>query len=116
MSLTHAGHLSLGAPVNISEKGLHVVAYGHDTATELIDYDAAQRLAQEHKPKLIISGASAYSRLIDWARFRAIADSVGAYLMADMAHYAGLIAAGLYPTPVGVAHFVTSTTHKTLRG
>jgi glycine hydroxymethyltransferase len=116
MSLPHGGHLTHGSPVNISGKWFRVVAYGLDPATELIDYDAAQRLAHEHKPKLIIAGASAYSRLIDWARFRAIADSVGAYLMADMAHYAGLIAAGLYPTPVGVAHFVTSTTHKTLRG
>jgi glycine hydroxymethyltransferase len=116
MSLPHGGHLTHGSPVNISGKWFRVVAYGLDPATELIDYDAAERLAHQHKPKLIIAGASAYSRLIDWARFRAIADSVGAYLMADMAHYAGLIAAGLYPTPVGVAHFVTSTTHKTLRG
>jgi len=116
MSLPHGGHLTHGSPVNISGKWFRVFAYGLDPATELIDYDAAERLAREHKPKLIIAGASAYSRLIDWARFRAIADSVGAYLMADMAHYAGLIAAGLYPTPVGVAHFVTSTTHKTLRG
>ncbi len=116
MSLPHGGHLTHGSPVNISGKWFRVVAYGLDPATELIDYDAAERLAQQHKPKLIIAGASAYSRLIDWARFRAIADSVGAYLMADIAHYAGLIAAGLYPTPVGVAHFVTSTTHKTLRG
>jgi glycine hydroxymethyltransferase len=116
MSLPHGGHLTHGSPVNISGKWFRVVAYGLDPETELIDYDAAERLAHQHKPKLIIAGASAYSRLIDWARFRAIADSVGAYLMADMAHYAGLIAAGLYPTPVGVAHFVTSTTHKTLRG
>jgi glycine hydroxymethyltransferase len=116
MSLPHGGHLTHGSPVNFSGKWFHVVAYGLDPATEQIDYDAAERLAHEHKPKLIIAGASAYSRVIDWARFRAIADSVGAYLMADIAHYAGLIAAGLYPTPVGVAHFVTSTTHKTLRG
>src|SRR5437762_466607 len=116
MSLPHGGHLTHGSPVNMSGKWFKVVAYGLDPVTELIDYDAAERLAQEHKPKLIIAGASAYSRVIDWARFRAIADSVGAFLMADMAHYAGLIAAGLYPTPVGVAHFVTSTTHKTLRG
>jgi len=116
MSLPHGGHLTHGSPVNISGKWFHVFAYGLNPETELIDYDAAERLAHQHKPKLIIAGASAYSRLIDWARFRAIADSVGAYLMADMAHYAGLIAAGLYPTPVGVAHFVTSTTHKTLRG
>src|SRR5437773_3097745 len=116
MSLPHGGHLTHGSPVNISGKWFRVVAYGLDPATELIDYDAAEKLAHQHKPKLIIAGASAYSRLIDWAPFRAIADSVGAYLMADIAHYAGLIAAGLYPTPVGVAHFVTSTTHKTLRG
>jgi len=116
MSLPHGGHLTHGSPVNISGKWFHVVAYGLNPETELIDYDAAERLAREHKPRLIIAGASAYSRLIDWARFRAIADSVRAYLMADIAHYAGLIAAGLYPSPVGVAHFVTSTTHKTLRG
>jgi glycine hydroxymethyltransferase len=116
MSLPHGGHLTHGSPVNLSGKWFRVVAYGLDPATELIDYDAAEQLAQEHKPKLVIAGASAYSRVIDWARFRAIADGVGAYLMADIAHYAGLIAAGLYPSPVGVAHFVTSTTHKTLRG
>ena len=116
MSLPHGGHLTHGSPVNISGKWFRVVSYGLDPATELIDYDAAERLALEHKPKLIIAGASAYSRLIDWSRFRAIADFVGAYLMADIAHYAGLIAAGLYPTPIGVAHFITSTTHKTLRG
>ncbi|HEV3239040.1 MAG TPA: serine hydroxymethyltransferase [Casimicrobiaceae bacterium] len=116
MSLPHGGHLTHGSPVNLSGKWFRVVAYGLDPETEQIDYAAAERLAHEHKPKLIIAGASAYSRIIDWARFRAIADAVGAYLMADMAHYAGLIAAGLYPSPVGVAHFVTSTTHKTLRG
>jgi glycine hydroxymethyltransferase len=116
MSLAHGGHLTHGSPVNLSGKWFHVVAYGLDPATELIDYDAAERLAREHKPKLIVAGASAYSRVIDWKRFREIADAVGAYLMADMAHYAGLIAARLYPSPVGVAHFVTSTTHKTLRG
>ncbi len=116
MSLPHGGHLTHGSPVNLSGKWFRVVAYGLVPETEQIDYDAAERLAREHKPKLIIAGASAYSRVIDWARFRAIADAVGAYLMADMAHYAGLIAAGLYPSPVGVAHFVTSTTHKTLRG
>ncbi len=116
MSLPHGGHLTHGAAVNLSGKWFRVVAYGLVPETEQIDYDAAERLAREHKPKLIIAGASAYSRVIDWARFRAIADTVGAYLMADMAHYAGLIAAGLYPSPVGVAHFVTSTTHKTLRG
>jgi glycine hydroxymethyltransferase len=116
MSLPHGGHLSHGSPVNFSGKWFHVVAYGLDPKTELIDYEAAERLAQEHRPKLIVAGASAYSRVIDWERFRKIADAVGAFLMADMAHYAGLIAARLYPSPVGVAHFVTSTTHKTLRG
>jgi glycine hydroxymethyltransferase len=116
MALPHGGHLTHGSPVNMSGKWFRVVAYGLDPATELIDYDAAERLAHEHKPKLIVAGASAYSRVIDWERFREIADAVGAYLMADIAHYAGLIAAGLYPTPVGLAHFVTSTTHKTLRG
>jgi len=116
MSLPHGGHLTHGSPVNISGKWFKVIPYGLDPATELIDYAAAERLALEHKPKLIIAGASAYSRVIDWQRFRAIADSVGALLMVDMAHYAGLIAAGLYPSPVGIADFVTSTTHKTLRG
>jgi glycine hydroxymethyltransferase len=116
MALPHGGHLTHGSPVNLSGKWFQVVPYGLHAETELIDYDAAERLAHEHKPKLIVAGASAYSRVIDWARFRAIADSVGAYLMADMAHYAGLVAAGLYPSPVGVAHFVTTTTHKTLRG
>jgi glycine hydroxymethyltransferase len=116
MSLPHGGHLTHGSPVNISGKWFNIVPYGLDPETELIDYHAAERLAHEHKPKLIIAGASAYSRVIDWDRFRGIADDVGAALMVDMAHYAGLIAAGLYPSPVGVAHFVTSTTHKTLRG
>ena len=116
MSLPHGGHLSHGSPVNMSGKWFNVVAYGLDPETELIDYDAAERLAREHKPKLIVTGASAYSRVIDWERFRAIADAVGAFLMADIAHYAGLIAAELYPSPIGIAHFVTTTTHKTLRG
>jgi glycine hydroxymethyltransferase len=116
MSLPHGGHLTHGSPVNISGKWFNVVPYGVDPETELIDYQAAERLAHEHKPKLIIAGASAYSRVIEWKRFRAIADSVGALLMVDMAHYAGLVAARVYPSPVGVAHFVTSTTHKTLRG
>jgi glycine hydroxymethyltransferase len=116
MSLPHGGHLTHGSPVNFSGKWFNVVAYGLDAKTELIDYAAAEKLAREHKPKLIVAGASAYSRVIDWKRFRDIADSVGAYLMVDMAHYAGLIAAGMYPNPVGIAHFVTSTTHKTLRG
>ncbi len=116
MSLPHGGHLTHGSPVNMSGKWFNVVAYGLEPETELIDYHSVERLAKEHKPKLIIAGASAYSRIIDWARFREIADYVGAYLMVDMAHYAGLIAADVYPTPVGIAHFVTSTTHKTLRG
>jgi glycine hydroxymethyltransferase len=116
MALPHGGHLTHGSPVNMSGKWFNVVAYGLEPETELIDYHSVERLAKEHKPKLIIAGASAYSRIIDWARFREIADHVGAYLMVDMAHYAGLIAADVYPTPVGIAHFVTSTTHKTLRG
>ncbi len=116
MSLPHGGHLTHGSPVNISGKWFKVVPYGLHEETELIDYDAAERLAHEHKPRLVIAGASAYSRVIDWKRFKAIADGVGAKLMVDMAHYAGLVAAGLYPTPVGIADFVTTTTHKTLRG
>jgi glycine hydroxymethyltransferase len=116
MSLPHGGHLTHGSPVNLSGKWFKVVAYGLEPETELIDYAEAERLAREHKPKLIIAGASAYSRVIEWKRFRTIADEVGAPLMVDMAHYAGLIAGGVYPTPVGIADFVTSTTHKTLRG
>ena len=116
MSLPHGGHLTHGSPVNMSGKWFKVAAYGLDPDTELIDYDAVERLAGKHRPKLIIAGASAYSRIIDWKRFRDIADNVGALLMVDMAHYAGLIAAGVYPSPVGIADFVTSTTHKTLRG
>ncbi|HTL75946.1 MAG TPA: serine hydroxymethyltransferase [Casimicrobiaceae bacterium] len=116
MSLPHGGHLTHGSPVNISGKWFKVVAYGLEAETELIDYAEAERLAREHKPKLVIAGASAYSRVIEWKRFRAIADDVGAKLMVDMAHYAGLIAAGLYPSPVGLADYATSTTHKTLRG
>jgi glycine hydroxymethyltransferase len=116
MSLPHGGHLTHGSPVNISGKWFKVAAYGLEAQTELIDYAEAERLAREHKPKLIIAGASAYSRVIEWKRFRAIADEIGALFMVDMAHYAGLIAAGVYPTPVGIADFVTSTTHKTLRG
>ena len=116
MSLPHGGHLTHGSAVNMSGKWFKVAAYGLEPDTELIDYDAAERLAREHRPKLVIAGASAYSRVIDWKRFRAIADSVGALLMVDMAHYAGLIAAGVYPSPVGIADYVTSTTHKTLRG
>jgi glycine hydroxymethyltransferase len=116
MSLPHGGHLTHGSPVNVSGKWFNVIPYGLDPVTELIDYAEAERLAHEHKPKLIIAGASAYSRVIDWARFRAIADAVGAVFMVDMAHYAGLVAAGLYPSPIGIADYVTSTTHKTLRG
>jgi glycine hydroxymethyltransferase len=116
MSLPHGGHLTHGSPVNISGKWFKVIPYGLHPDTELIDYDAAEKLAHEHKPKLIIAGASAYSRIIDWERFREIGDAVGAPLMVDMAHYAGLVAAGIYPSPIGVAQFVTSTTHKTLRG
>jgi glycine hydroxymethyltransferase len=116
MSLPEGGHLTHGSPVNVSGKWFKVVPYGLEPDTELIDYDAAEALAHEHKPKLVLAGASAYSRVIDWKRFRHIADLVGAKLMVDMAHYAGLVAAGLYPSPVGVADFVTSTTHKTLRG
>jgi len=116
MALPHGGHLTHGSPVNMSGKWFNVVAYGLDPETELIDYDAVERLAHEHKPKLIIAGASAYSRIIEWERFAAIGNAVGARLMVDMAHYAGLIAADVYPSPVGVADYVTSTTHKTLRG
>ena len=116
MSLPHGGHLTHGSPVNFSGKWFNVVSYGLDPESELIDYEDAERLAQRHKPKLVIAGASAYSRVIDWKRFKAIADSVDALLMVDMAHYAGLVAAGVYPSPVGIADFVTTTTHKTLRG
>src|SRR5215472_12732018 len=116
MSLAHGGHLTHGAPVNVSGKLFQAMGYGLHPDTEEIDYDSVQRLADEHKPKMIVAGASAYSRVIDWRRFREIADSIGAYLFVDMAHYAGLVAARLYPTPVGIADFVTSTTHKTLRG
>jgi len=116
MSLAHGGHLTHGSPVNLSGKLFNVVAYGLHPETELIDYDEMERLAHQHKPKLLVGGASAYSRVFDWKRMRAIADAAGALFMVDMAHYAGLIAAGYYPTPVGIADFVTSTTHKTLRG
>lgn len=116
MNLAHGGHLTHGSPVNFSGLYYHIVPYGVDAETEMIDYDALRRLAIEHKPKLIIAGASAYSRTIDFKRFRAVADEVGALLMVDMAHIAGLVAAGLHPSPVPHAHFVTTTTHKTLRG
>ena len=116
MSLAHGGHLTHGATVNLSGKIFNAVTYGLHPKTEEIDYDEVQRLAKQHKPKMVVAGASAYSLVIDWKRFREIADSVGAYLFVDMAHYAGLIAAGHYPNPVGIADFVTSTTHKTLRG
>ncbi|MGD2141149.1 MAG: serine hydroxymethyltransferase [Burkholderiales bacterium] len=115
MSLAHGGHLTHGSPVNFSGKLFHVVSYGLNKEEE-IDYDEVERLANEHRPRMIVAGASAYSLIIDWKRFAEIADSVDAYLMADMAHYAGLVATDLYPSPVGVADFVTSTTHKTLRG
>jgi len=116
MSLAHGGHLTHGAKVSFSGKMYNAVQYGIDTDTGLIDYDEVERLALEHKPKMVVAGFSAYSQLIDWARFREIADKVGAYLMVDMAHVAGLVAAGIYPNPVPHAHVVTSTTHKTLRG
>lgn len=116
MSLSHGGHLTHGSKVNFSGKLYHAVEYGVDVNTGLIDYDNVERLAMEHKPKLIIAGFSAYSRILDWQRFRAIADQCGAYLMADMAHVAGLVATGHYPSPVPYADVVTTTTHKTLRG
>jgi glycine hydroxymethyltransferase len=115
MSLAHGGHLTHGASVNISGKLYHAIAYGLNAAEE-IDYEEVRRLAIEFNPKMIVAGASAYALVIDWQKFRDIADEVGALLMADMAHYAGLVAAGVYPSPVGIADFVTSTTHKTLRG
>jgi len=115
MSLAMGGHLTHGSPVNLSGKLYRIVSYGLN-AKEEIDYDAAEKIAMAEKPKLIVTGASAYSLAIDWKRFRAIADKCGALLMADIAHYAGMIAVGLYPSPVGIAHFVTTTNHKTLRG
>jgi glycine hydroxymethyltransferase len=115
MSLAHGGHLTHGATVNLSGKLYHSVAYGLGEAEE-IDYDQVRDLAREFNPRMIVAGASAYALRADWQRFRDIADEVGALLMVDMAHYAGLVAAGLYPNPVGIADFVTSTTHKTLRG
>lgn len=115
MSLAHGGHLTHGAKVNVSGKLFHAVQYGVNEQG-LVDYDEVERLAVEHKPKMIVAGFSAYSQVMDWARFRAIAGKVGAYLFVDMAHVAGLIAAGVYPNPLPHAHVVTSTTHKTLRG
>jgi glycine hydroxymethyltransferase len=116
MSLADGGHLTHGSKVNFSGKIYHAVQYGLNSETGEVDYDQIQQLADEHKPKMIVGGFSAYSRVMDWQRFRDIADSVGAYLMVDMAHVAGLIAAGLYPSPVHIADVTTSTTHKTLRG
>ncbi|HRJ20202.1 MAG TPA: serine hydroxymethyltransferase [Bryobacteraceae bacterium] len=116
MNLAHGGHLTHGHPLNFSGKTYKVVAYGVRQEDEIIDYDELARLAHEHKPKMIIAGASAYSRIIDFARFRAIADEAGALLLVDMAHFSGLVAAGLYPNPCQWADVVTTTTHKTLRG
>jgi len=116
MSLAHGGHLTHGHPLSISGKQYRVVSYGVKKETELLDYDEMAAVAEREKPKLIVCGASAYPRVFDFAKFRAVADSVGALLMVDMAHIAGLVAAGLHPSPVGHAHFVTTTTHKTLRG
>ena len=116
MNLAHGGHLSHGSPVNISGKYFHIVPYGVREDDQRIDYDEMERIALECKPKMIVSGASAYPRIIDFNRIREICDKVGAYMMVDIAHIAGLVAAGLHPSPVPVADFVTSTTHKTLRG
>jgi glycine hydroxymethyltransferase len=116
MSLADGGHLTHGSHVNFSGKIYHAVQYGLNPETGLIDYDQVEKLAEEHKPKMIVAGFSAYSQVVDWQRFRDIADKVGAYLLVDMAHVAGLIAAGEYPSPVAIADVTTSTTHKTLRG
>ncbi len=116
MSLAHGGHLTHGSSVNFSGKLYHAVQYGTDAKTGEIDYKEVESLAKAHRPKMIIAGFSAYSRIVDWQRFRDIADAVGAYLVADMAHVAGLVATGLYPSPVLIADVTTSTTHKTLRG
>ncbi|MGH8554133.1 MAG: serine hydroxymethyltransferase [Gammaproteobacteria bacterium] len=116
MSLAHGGHLTHGASVNVSGRIFKAVQYGLNTETGEIDYDQAERLALEHKPKLVMTGFSAYSRIVDWQRFRDIADQVGAYLVSDIAHVAGLVAAGLYPSPMNIADITTTTTHKTLRG
>ncbi|MDP4126280.1 MAG: serine hydroxymethyltransferase [Bacillota bacterium] len=116
MNLSHGGHLTHGSPVNLSGVYFNFVAYGVDEKTECIDYEQVRRSAREHRPKMIVAGASAYPRIIDFAKMREIADEVGAYFMVDMAHFAGLVAAELHPSPIPYAHFVTSTTHKTLRG
>ena len=116
MSLAHGGHLTHGAKVNFSGRVFNAVQYGVDTETGLVNYDQIAALAETHRPRMIVAGFSAYSRVLDWQKFRDIADSVGAYLMVDMAHVAGLVAAGLYPSPVGIADVTTPTTHKTLRG
>ncbi|MGA9853833.1 MAG: serine hydroxymethyltransferase [Gammaproteobacteria bacterium] len=116
MSLAHGGHLTHGAKVNFSGKFFNAVQYGIDTATGLIDYQQVASLAEQHRPKMIVAGFSAYSRRIDWQKFREIADAIGAYLFVDMAHVAGLVAAGIYPDPVQIADVTTTTTHKTLRG
>lgn len=116
MSLAHGGHLTHGAKVNFSGRIYNSVQYGLNTETGEIDYEEVERLAKEHKPKMIVAGFSAYSQVVDWQRFRDIADEVGAYLLVDMAHVAGLVAAGVYPSPVQIADVTTSTTHKTLRG
>ena len=116
MSLAHGGHLTHGAAPSFSGKNFNAIQYGLNADTGEIDYDEVDRLAQEHKPKMIIAGFSAYSRIVDWDRFRSIADYVGAYLFVDMAHVAGLIATGDYPSPIAIADVVTTTTHKTLRG
>jgi glycine hydroxymethyltransferase len=116
MSLAHGGHLTHGASVNVSGRIYHAIQYGLNTDTGEIDYDEVERLAKEHKPKLIITGFSAYSRIVNWQRFRDIADSVGALMLSDIAHVAGLVAVDEYPSPVGIADVTTTTTHKTLRG
>ncbi|MBM4453680.1 MAG: serine hydroxymethyltransferase [Chloroflexi bacterium] len=116
MTLSHGGHLTHGAPANFSGKWYRFVSYGVDRETERLDYDEIEKLARKHKPKMIIAGASAYPRIVDFKRFRQIADAAGAMLIADMAHLAGLVATNLHPSPVPHAHFVTSSTHKTLRG
>ncbi|PWJ87265.1 serine hydroxymethyltransferase [Oceanotoga sp. DSM 15011] len=116
MALSHGGHLTHGSPVNFSGKLYNVVSYGVNEETGIIDYDNVRKIALEHKPKLIVAGGSAYARIIDFKKFREIADEINAYLMVDMAHFAGLVAAKIYPNPLEYAHVVTSTTHKTLRG